>query len=466
MKVQEFTDKQESKIVAAMVVSSQVLGKVTGVWHSGMARSPMANLVIPLLTRYFRKYGKAPGWRNAEPLFLAWASKAADKDAVAALDVYLVQVREQDLGVARGLNAEYWADLAGDFFTEVRLIRHLDKTKGFLDGGRMDEALKEVAAFSKVEMRKGGPINLLHDEIEIKTTFDRRSENLVVYPDGLGEFFQDQLGRDCFVAFTAREKAGKSWWLADLAWRAMQQRRRVIFFEVGDMSKNQAKKRFLTRAAQWPARSPTRKWPCTLRYPVALPNKELVEFQDLTFDAPLSAERAHAAAQQVIQTQLKSNKPYFYLSCHANSSINVAGLNSILDDLEREDWLADLICVDYSDILAPPAGIKEPREQINETWKQLRRMSQDRHCLVATATQANRASYGVNTLRMEHISEDKRKLAHTTGVVGINATDAEKAMGLCRLNWVVLREAEFVTERCVHVASCLALANPAVLSIF
>ena len=55
--------------------------------------------------------------------------------------------------------------------------------------------------------------------------------------------------------------------------------------------------------------------------------------------------------------------------------------------------------------------------QINTTWKQLRALSQDRHCLVVTATQANAGSYTREApMDRRSFSEDKRKLAHATGI--------------------------------------------------
>jgi hypothetical protein len=125
-----------------------------------------------------------------------------------------------------------------------------------------------------------------------------------------------------------------------------------------------------------------------------------------------------------------------------------------------------VIVIDYADILANPPGFNESRDATNATWKHLRRLSQERHCLVVTATQADAASYRAETIDASNFSEDKRKLSHVTGMVGINSTPEEKENSMQRLNWVVLRESEFNVTRCVHVASCIDIGNPAVKSIF
>ena len=154
------------------------------------------------------------------------------------------------------------------------------------------------------------------------------------------------------------------------------------------------------------------------------------------------------------------------LSCHPNSSLTVGGIRAILQNWERTGWVPDVIVIDYADILAPPHGIADTRDQINSTWKQLRALSQSTHSLVVTATQADAASYNTNTIGRANFSEDKRKLAHVTGLVGLNANSDEKECGILRLNWIVLRESAFTETQCVHVAGCLEIGNPAVKSTF
>lgn len=154
------------------------------------------------------------------------------------------------------------------------------------------------------------------------------------------------------------------------------------------------------------------------------------------------------------------------LACTANSTTTVEDLDGMLGEAAKEGWSPDVVVVDYADILAPERSAKgqDFRHQTNETWKALRRLSQKWHCLVVTATQSDADSYERKVLTKKNFSEDKRKLAHVTGMVGINQTEEEKQKGLFRLNWVLLREGVFYENRCITVAGCLAVARPAVRS--
>jgi hypothetical protein len=51
-------------------------------------------------------------------------------------------------------------------------------------------------------------------------------------------------------------------------------------------------------------------------------------------------------------------------------------------------------------------------------------------------------------------------------MIGINVSEEEKENGQSRLNWIVLRDDEFVTTKCIHLAGCIPLMNPAIKSTF
>jgi len=108
----------------------------------------------------------------------------------------------------------------------------------------------------------------------------------------------------------------------------------------------------------------------------------------------------------------------------------------------------------------------EPRFRIGATWSDMRGLAQKRHVLVLTATQANSAGSKAEFLTRDNFSESKTKLAHVTGMVGINQTDDEKELGLIRLNWVVRRGAYFVSRRCCHCAGSFAVQSPAMFSVY
>ena len=321
-------------------------------------------------------------------------------------------------------------------------------------------------------MGVGEGIDILHDSEAIKEAFKDKEESLITYPGELGKFFGDALERDAFIAFMGPEKRGKSFWLMDIVFRAICQRRKVAFFEAGDMSQNQIMRRLMIRTARHPLYSKR------VYYPTGIKIKKTksedgtvniiikVKTKTENYKNNLSGRKAYKACKLMMKRKIKSKNSYCKLSCHPNSTLSVKSIIGILQDWAKDDWEPDVIVIDYADILDMSYYGLEGRDRINETWKQLRALSQKYHCLVVTATQADSLSYKKDTLGMSNFSEDKRKLSHVTGIVGLNTTSKEKDMGVMRLNWVVLREGEYNTTRCIYVAGCLDIANPAIKSCF
>jgi hypothetical protein len=463
MRWEKITGTKERRIVTGMIVSPVVLSRIVPKWEDkGLFEAPWANLVGGWCVEYHKHYNKAPG-KNIAASFEAWAEDNEDKASVQLVEKFLSSISGEYASLKKEVNADHIIDMAGVHFNKVKLQRHKDALEGYLEDGKVDKALALYDKFQKVNLASSGRVDVLRDSAAMQKAFEDKKDPLIVYPGGLGEFFGDALERDGFVAFTGPEKRGKTWWLIDIAWTAMKQRRKVAFFEVGDLSQSQIMRRFGVRASRRPLKAKT------LRVPKAIsftPEAGLqVEHDEKTWDRPLSWQEASKASLKTLE-KARSKEGLLMLETYPNSSISVQGIDGIIRQYDREGWSPDVIVIDYADILAPVNGSADTRDQINTTWKLLRRMSQEWHCLVVTATQTNAKAYNVKTLSKSEFSEDKRKHAHVTAMAGINQTDDEKKTGVQRLNWVDLREEEYIESQCVYVAGCLGIAQPAMKSVF
>jgi len=465
MKVESRDSKEERRVLIGMIVDPLVLSRLASKWDkdNGLFYSQWSNIIANWCVKHFLKYGKAPG-KHIEDIFEQWASASKDKTTTQLVSSFLSGLSGEYESLQGESNTEYVLDVAGRYFNEVRLGRLIQAVQDDLEDKKVDQAYTRLNTFGRLEIGAGAGVDVLTDETAIKEAFQENLEPLVHYRGALANFFGNALERDAFVSFMGPEKRGKTWWLLDLAWRAMVQGKRVAFFEVGDMSQNQIMRRWMIRVSKHPLTPKTIKFP---RFIEREPHEKYakVDLEEIDYDQGLSWEMAWKACQGVIK-KLGGNQSLLKLSVHPNSTLSVHGVRTILQTWEREGWVPDVIVVDYADILAPPQGIVESRDQINATWKGLRALSQSFHCLVVTATQSDAASYKQDLLGRTNFTDDKRKFAHVTGMVGLNSSREEKEYGLMRLNWLVLRESEFSEDKCVHVAGCLDVGNPAVLSCF
>jgi hypothetical protein len=339
-----------------------------------------------------------------------------------------------------------------------------EELDGLLSQGDVKTAVETIANYRAVELGQGSGVDPLNDRKAWLRAFAEPAEPLITFPGAGGRFFNHALTRDSLVGIQAPEKRGKTFWCVEFAVRALRNRKKVALFQVGDLSESQLLLRLGVRLAQAPLYE-------DLCGQVDIPRKierdeqaELgveVSYEAKKVRKPLSFSMVDRARRDFMRANgLSHKKSYLKTSTHPNSSINVRGIETILDQWAYEEgFIPDVVIIDYADILAPEEQKKEGRDMVNDTWKALRRMTQQRHVLGVVPTQANAQAYEAQTQGMKHFSNDKRKLAHVTGMFALNQTEEEKEAQVMRLNWIVLRESPFSTKRCLYVGQCLPLAR-------
>ncbi len=461
IKVERRDGHDEKRIVTAMVVDRSVLAKIASRWEKGMFNSPWSNLVGQWCVDFFNRYDKPPG-KSIEGIFNTWAGENKQPEVIRLVEKFLSGISGEYKSIRGDINADYIVDSAAAYFNRVKLAKLSEGLQALLDNGDVDKAKKLADTYAHVELGAGSGVDVFDDDMAFEDAFSENAESIIQYPGALGNFFGDALSRDALIAFQGPEKSGKTQWEIDVAWNAMKQNRKVAFFEVGDMSQNQIMRRFIARAAGRPMKPGVVRFPKFLEQDGGVAN---CDFTEREFKFALSMDAAREARKKIVSRRV-GDQSLFRLSVHPNSSISVLGVQSVLQSWERAGWSPDVCVIDYADILAPINGTVDTRDQINSTWKHLRALSQSFHMLVVTATQSNAGSYDSEVQSKKNFSEDKRKYAHVNGMVGINQTVQEKENQIYRLNWLVLREGEFVESKCVYTASCLAISNPAVLSTF
>lgn len=455
----------ERTVLAAMIVSREVIQSVSPVWEvkAGPFASPWANVVGDWCVQYFRKYGNPPG-QDILGVFARWCEKRRDKAEVQLMEQFFSALDASSDGK---VNPKFVLDLAEEVFTKERVRRAVDALQGELD--RPDSAGKDLM---KVLSDTAKPVSLtgaagvsFDDPAVIARMLAVKPESIIKYPGAAGEFYGDSLCRSGFVAFLAPEKRGKSHHLIDLAVRAMLQKRRVMFFSVGDLTEPQMARRVNARMIGRPLFKTKAERP--VLYPKSLVVDEgvpLVEHEVRKYAADVTPDELAACWKKVREEKLKSDEQFFKHYTYPTSSFKASEVRAAAVLSARQGWVPDVVVIDYADILAPESGAADTRDQINATWKMLNALRQELDCLVVTATQAKATAYESELIGMGDYSEDKRKYAHVTGMVAINQTDGEKMMGVQRLNWIVLREEEFVSTKVVYLAGSLAYSAPAVRS--
>lgn len=460
MKVTEYKNGGTARaVLTGMIVDPAVLGAVSQVWDGSNFGDRWSDIVGSWAVKHWRKYGKAPQ-RAIENYFDKFCESGRDQDTVDIIEKYLRALSQEYERNGHGPAPEYLKDLAAKHFDIVRYRKLKDELEGGLVTNDLESLDKAYSEFRKVEIGVQAGTHPTGPDTDLTGVIgDREDRSIVKFPDAAGAFFSLMLERDAFIAYMGMEKGKKSFNLLDLAWRAYLQDRRVAWFVVGDMSEAQVKRRLVSRAAGRPVMSDTK-----VRKPVSIEEGgKDVTFETKSYSGSMTEEETRRA---LAKHAAKHDPENLWLSVYPRGAITSSGILSLLRERAKDGWLVDICIVDFSDNLGPENTKLEKRHQIDETWGILSAIRQELHCLLVTATQCRREAYGTRTLQRKDVPESKFKLAHVTGMVGINHTDHLDNLGVLALNWVAGRDLDFSEEKLCYIATCLPIANTCVVSTF
>ncbi len=490
----------ERKIAIGAIVSKHVCQDLSATYDADLVEVPYVRTVIEWCLEYFQTYQEAPG-KEIQTIFNSKSRRGLDEDTSELLEDFLAEIAEEYQEHST-FNADYLIDQMHDKFMAQKLKNAAEDIKVLVDQGKLDAAEAVASSLRGFEGASNTGVTPFGDTAVLRQAFETVTTPLFTFPGAFGEMVNDQLTRGGLLAFLGRAKIGKSWQLMEWAYRALRSRCNVAVFEVGDQCQDEMVVRFNVRLA---GRSNRTRYCGEMMVPVldCVKNQEdrcrnkhrtsecglgdATNWDDAPADyVPCSycashRPRAYQGAtwyklcpkvspltwRQAVKSGNKLNRfvgsKRLRLCTFPNSSVNVTGLETVLDRWEvQEGFVPDVIVIDYADILAPQFDDlkKEIRHQENGKWKALRRMAQERYCLVVTATQANASAYKKNRVDMTNFNEDRRKNDHVTGLLGLNQTPEEKDLGEMRIGWLLLRQGEYDENDLVTVLQCLQKGQP------
>lgn len=460
MRIREIDSSVRKSVLTGLIVSDQFLGVAAKSLDLDLLDEGPFRQIAQWCFDYHRKYKKAPK-RQIESVYEAWIAKEKQPPRTANTIRDLLTELSDRYKSNGDLNLPFMLDQLEELIATRKLTRLRDSIEEALLRGRVREADAEVHRYKACPIGRNAGSDPLNEKAFWRRVFASPLEPLFTFPGEAGRFLNRAFIREGLVGIQAPEKRGKTYWCMELMFRALQHRRRVAFFSMGDLSEEEVGLRLGSRLEAKPI------WDdqCgTIEIPKRIYGSSedvQVEYRRKRCKSTISYYGALKACRRFMRgCGIRSGSTYLRISCHPTSSTSVRDIEGILDGWQVEhEFIPDVVIVDYADILAPEDSRLQLRDQINETWSALRRLSQQRRCLVIAPTQANRRAYEAEIQTMKYASEDKRKNAHVTGMLGLNQTPEQRIRGIMRLNWLLLRGAPYSERQCLHVGECRALSR-------
>jgi len=509
----------ERRIIIGCITSTEFLQKIQPIWKGRYMQSAVGKHMTNWCWEYFRKYNKAPG-RDIEGIIYRKTQAKISPDLFEEIEQDILPSLSDEY-MEGSWDVTYLIEQTKKYISERRLFIHAEDIKAQIADGELLAAENLAASYkpylgdTELALDLSAPAAIM----VLKNAFDYSYTNVIRYPRALGVLWNSQLVKGGFVALLAPEKRGKTFMLMDMAIRAVRQGKRVAFFQAGDMTESQMIMRIAIHLSK---KNNNEKYTGKMLEPVrdcvlnlngqcnkperegmidVFPGKTVEQMKkEITLADILEAikeepkyrpchncsdydnKRLGSVWMKQVTTGVltmqegikhwrsffRKYKHKFKLSTHPNGTLAVKDIRALLDIWERrDDFLPDLVIIDYADLLEPDIPSKEFRQQQNTIWKALRGLSQDKNePLVVTATQADAASYDAQFLRMKNFSEDKRKYAHVTAMYGLNQDPhgREKKLGILRINEIVIREGSFDNTSQVYVLQNLSRGLPVITS--
>lgn len=512
MKRQSYQDEEaghsEKMITIGCIVSAPLLEQMCSnptFFKEDYICSDSLAEVIALCMEYYDQFQQAPN-KMIQKLYEGAQAEDEDFDPENAIAKFLDRCSyEWERELKDNHNDGYFVQTAYNYFIERRMsVVH--ELKGQLIESKADaDAINEVDyTYPMPDLNLEDKRNPYRDDDYLEEVlFDADIEPLFHLPGELGELWNPFFVRSGFFGLLAPEKRGKSWNLLYMAKQAAKAGRNVLFVTAGDMTRKDVYRRSIIMDCKRSNRQRycEEHWqpvidckhnqegtcpyweegafPSTLQYvddegkekKITHPDdpnvphdyevcpdvkdcedcKKTVWYEKVRKSKPVACDKR--TKKQMKQFDFHVRKRGFEVEYVPRGRLTVAMIKAMVRRLEREGTIVDVIVIDYADIMAPEPGTqnREERHQHTARWGALRRLAQEQHCLVITATQATRDGAQCPLLHEQHVSEAKTKTAEVTVFTALNQTPAEKLLGVMRYNIWAAREEDFHIRDCVVV---------------
>ena len=320
----------------------------------------------------------------------------------------------------------------------------------------LEKARKIQSKYKKISETETNEVSLFSSDCAkiIQEALTKVDEELMVLPENLNKV-TGKLHRNDFMAILAAPKMGKSFFMQYLATEAVKQGLNVAFISM-EMTREEVIQRMWKML--YGSKSGIIPEGIYEAAKIVEDSSEPGKFKSELFDIKVRSSSGKTVKH--LQKQSRANNQYkgdIRIIAYPAFGASVEDITGRIEELASENFVADVVIIDYADITKPIGGGTELRNQLDAIWKHLRYFAMKFHCLMITASQTNRTAMNSSNVGAETISEDFRKLAHITSFVSMERTQKMKDAHLLRIRNIAVRN-DAVEDTCVF-PQCLSIGQ-------
>lgn len=494
----EISSDEEEKIIAGLIVSDKICRDTIKLIKNDTFQNLYAQKIAGWIIDYYKTYKKAPK-KTIQDIYRTEIDNIRDKDEIDIIGSMVSKISES-IDSGEKLNEDYLIDKAVEYCKKRSLKSIAEKIESYLERGKLVEAERTLQSYRQVSKDSSKFIDPFSDE-SVRKFFEDEANNanaLFRMPGALGNLIGD-FERGTLVGIMAPTKRGKSFLMTEIGLEGFFERYKVLDISL-EMNQYKMERRLLRRITAFGEENkeyiypcfdcyknqinscdkPIRRSRCGIRekigdeygekpmvLDVSLPYTPCSECRGTSDFIPESwftlirrPKKSLLSTRKVVKGIRQMYSDNFRLVCYPKFSANVSDIKADIDRLEQEeDFIPDVIIVDYADILKPEDSRVTGRDRYDETWKMLGNLADTRKALVVTGSQTNKASADKKFVTQTDVSEDWRKVANVDVMISLNQTPEEKRQGVMRVAVVAGRDDEFDQFKNCTILQNLALGQ-------
>lgn len=489
IRVETVDNSMEDLIITGMIIDTKFLQNISRAALPEYFETDTSKILVRWIREYyFNNDNQAPG----EELLAIYQlnEQELDKDEAKTVRVFLKKISKEYEG--RDFNSDYVLPKAFEYLEFNAYTYKLKLIGRELKRGNLQEAkdlfngtAKEI--FSQVTAWKS-----LSDPDLTHSWWGEKKYPVMKFHGALGDYLPN-IERGRFYAMLGPAKRGKSFWLMEWAFQGAFNGLNVAYFSL-EMNADEMDARWkerITGKSVMSSKSKDFNIPvldcvhnqknkcqmdvCTspgtcvysdklrdsyLDHPEHVPCTYCKNFKDSIFKPThwmIKEKIGRLTLKEATTTQEQLDdhigEDRVKVITFPISSATVEDVERALDELAlHESFVADMIVIDYADILKENVALGDKRHRVGDNWQKISRMAKTRNAVVVSASQGNRGSAKKNRLDVDDVAEDFSKIMTVDGIFAINEVNFDQSdkwqidhnWGIQRIETIALRYGKFV----------------------
>lgn len=474
----------EKQVLIGFVTSDKICHTLKNLLDPKLFQLSVGQTVSRWIKEYYSLYNRAPKG-DIQEIYLA---ERNNLDEEVSLDVsQFLQSLSQDY-LNNPPNEDYLLNQATVYLKKQNFMTGIKEAGLILESSNGDMAALSAAeaavARSQKNITKSVP-SLDPCNISFAVTcLEEDKEPLLVMPEPLGKFI-GPLHRGYVLGIMGSQKRGKTWWAQNFVITALEERLRVIFVSL-EMPSKKLVKRFWQQLGCFPEKNGNYEFPffdctknkyntckkpervCTIKYGEQgyIPCEICKEKEGLDLSISLHPYHKKGIDAQNLTKKMKNfhlmyGKNNIRFLCYPMFSANLSQILNDIDILEwRENFIPDVIVLDY------PAILKEERETgkeysaFGETWKTIKRIAEEKQVLFIAPLQTDRKGGDSEHLKISHTAGYVQIIAHMDICITLNQNESDYEQRVMRIGKIADRWTEMQPGKEIIALSQLQCGQP------